>query len=610
MPGRVDRHLRRPLGRRRQPGGVRARPLPDISNDHDINGERRGYQGITIPKAKRASGVRGGILEMDEPEHRIYRTVLNPYLSPAAVKRWVPFIDEVVRACLDEKIEDGRIDFVDDLANIVPAVLTLAMLGIPLKNWAIYSEPVHASVYTPEHSPDIDKIVAMHRQMGLDLLTNMVEIRENPRPGMVNALLQLRIDGEPAPDLEILGNLGLVIGGGFDTTTALTAHALEWLSQHPDERERLSRERDTLLDSATEEFLRYYTPAPGDGRTFSDDVELEGTQFKEGERLWMSWAMANRDPSVFHDPNEIVLDRNGNRHFSFGLGVHRCIGSNVARTVFKSMLTAVLDRMPDYVCDPDGTVHYETIGVIQGMRNLPATFTPGRRLGRGSGRDPGEAPADLRRAGTGPAHHRAQGNRSHRLNDSPRRYLTWQYQASPRLGGLYSAEPGLVETNGRAGREVVDAEHSVDGSRGGAVSGCPRRDAVRKLRSGDTARPRPLVAMGIRPCEPVHPAIASTCRPIPGPTAKRHLLRRRTSGQWPLHDDRRRARRCALHGLLPAVARHVHLGCGDAHRFGGIPPSTPAVVARRAAPTPGRSRLVRYLRSAFSGWAGRALAGR
>jgi cytochrome P450 len=211
----------------------------------------------------------------------------------------------------------------------------------------------------------------------------MVEIRQNPRPGIVNGLIQLRIDGEPAPDLEIMGNLGLVIGGGFDTTTALTAHSMEWLSQHPDQRERLSRERDTLLDSATEEFLRYYTPAPGDGRTFSDDVEVEGTQFKEGERLWISWAMANRDPSVFSDPNEIVLDRKGNRHFSFGLGVHRCIGSNVARTVFKSMLTAVLDRMPDYVCDPEGTVHYETIGVIQGMRHLPATFTPGSRLGAG-----------------------------------------------------------------------------------------------------------------------------------------------------------------------------------------------------------------------------------
>ena len=77
---------------------------PHISNDHDVNGERRGYQGITIPA--KPIPLRAGILEMDPPEHRTYRGVLNPYLSPAAVKRWEPFIDEVVRASIDEKIED------------------------------------------------------------------------------------------------------------------------------------------------------------------------------------------------------------------------------------------------------------------------------------------------------------------------------------------------------------------------------------------------------------------------------------------------------------------------------------------------------------------------
>src|ERR1700712_3862844 len=237
---------------------------PVISNDHDLHGERNGYQGITIPRAQRATVVRGGILEMDEPEHSTYRGALNPYLSPAAIKRWVPFVDEITRAALDEKIETGHIDFVDDLANIVPAVLTLAMMGIELDKWKIYSEPAHASVSTPEHSPDAPRVAEMNRQMGIDLITTMMAIRENPRPGLVNALLELRIDGEPAPDLEILGNLGLVIGGGFDTTTALTAHSLEWLSEHPDQRELLSRERDTLLNPATQEFLRFYTPPPAE----------------------------------------------------------------------------------------------------------------------------------------------------------------------------------------------------------------------------------------------------------------------------------------------------------------------------------------------------------
>ena len=125
-----------------------------------MNGERRGYQGITIPTPE-GRQFQGGFLEMDPPEQRHYRQVLNPYLSPAAVSRWIPFVDEVVRACLDEKIETGRIDFVDDLANIVPAVLTLAMMGIPLENWAIYCEPVHAAVYTPPDSPDMPRVREM-----------------------------------------------------------------------------------------------------------------------------------------------------------------------------------------------------------------------------------------------------------------------------------------------------------------------------------------------------------------------------------------------------------------------------------------------------------------
>jgi cytochrome P450 len=255
------------------------------------------------------------------------------------------------------------------------------MLGIPLERWSLYSEPTHAAVYTPPNSPEMARVREMQGALFGDLAAEMAKIRETPRPGLIDALLRAEINGGKPSDLELLGVLALIIGGGFDTTTSLTAHALEWLSEHPDERERLSRERETLLNAATEEFLRFYTPAPGDGRTFSEDCEIAGTRFKEGERVWLSWAMANRDAAVFPEPDEIDLERKGNRHHSFGLGIHRCIGSNVARAVFKSMITQVLDRMPDFACDPEGTVHYETIGVIQGMRKLPATFTPGPRLG-------------------------------------------------------------------------------------------------------------------------------------------------------------------------------------------------------------------------------------
>jgi cytochrome P450 len=360
-----------------------ARSAEYLSNDSDPNNERRGYVGVRIPHPEE-NRLTGGFLEMDPPKQRYYRQLLNPYLSPAAVNRWVPVADELIRASLDEKIESGRIDFVDDLANIVPAVLTMAMLGIPLKQWTTYVEPIHATMYTPPESPEMPRLMQLQVEMFNELLAQITEARSKPeRPGMINALTHSEINGQFPDDMEILGVLFLLLGGGFDTTTALTAHTLEWLSEHPADRTRLSQERATLLDTATEEFLRFFTPAPGDGRTISTDCEIAGASFKEGDRLWLSWAISNRDPEVFANPNEIDMARTGNRHHSFGLGIHRCIGSNMARMVFKRMVTAVLDRMPDFVCDPATTVHYETIGVIQGMRHLPATFTPGPRIGDG-----------------------------------------------------------------------------------------------------------------------------------------------------------------------------------------------------------------------------------
>ncbi|MCX4831287.1 cytochrome P450 [Streptomyces sp. NBC_01016] len=360
-----------------------ARSADKLSNDHDVNNERRGYQGITIPAPAQGQGFRGGFLEMDPPEQRHYRQALNPYLSPAAVQRWIPFLDELIRACLDERIESGEIDFVEDLANPVPAVFTLAMMGIPLKKWQLYNEPAHAGVYTPPNSPDRERVRELHIAMMTDIAEHMNTIRATPRPGLVDAVVNADVGDTKPSDMDLLGVLALLIGGGFDTTTALTGRSLEWLSQHPEERERLSRERAKLLDPATEEFLRYFTPAVGDGRTVAEDCALAGQEFKEGDRVWLSWAMANRDPSVFPDPNHVDLERKGNRHQAFGLGIHRCIGSNVARVVFKRMLSHVLDRMPDYVCAAEGTVHYDSVGIINGMRHLPATFTPGKRLGPG-----------------------------------------------------------------------------------------------------------------------------------------------------------------------------------------------------------------------------------
>ena len=362
-----------------------ARRAEVLSNDADIHGQRKGYKGINIPAPPNEGRTTiGGFLEMDPPRQQHYRKALNAYLSPAAVARWQPIVDEITRACIDDVIETGKIDFVEDLANLVPAVMTMGILGVPLNEYLPFVEPSHSSIYTSPDDPAIERVRETQVEMGMAMFGALAAIRENENPGLIDALVKVDLGAETAPDdMELIGVIALLIGGGFDTTTALTAHSLEWLSEHPDQKDRLKGAFSDLIDSATEEFLRFYTPAQGDGRTISADVEIEGVEFKEGDRVWLSWAMANRDPEVFDDPNEIILDRTGNRHSSFGLGVHRCIGSNVARAIFKTMVRHVLERMPDFVCDPAGAVHYDTTGVINGMKHLPATFTPGKRLGPG-----------------------------------------------------------------------------------------------------------------------------------------------------------------------------------------------------------------------------------
>jgi cytochrome P450 len=356
-----------------------ARRADVLSNDHDPDGERQGYQGIGIPPA---TDRQGGFLEMDPPEQREYRRVLNPYLSPTAVARWKPMVDDLACACLNERIAEGRIDFVEDLANVVPAIVTMAVLGLPLRDWHVYCEPTHAFVYTHPESPDMPRVRQLQNQMTSRMYDSVRARRGERVPGVIDGLLQSTICGQPPTDDDVLGVLGLLIGGGFDTTTALTSHALEWLSQNPAERIRLREALDTLIDPATEEFLRFFTPAVGDARTVTQDCEIAGVNLREGDRIWLSWAMANRDPAMFPEPDQIQLDRKGNRHYSFGLGIHRCIGSNLARMMFKSMLSAVLDRIPDYHCVPGAADHYDTVGVINGMKHLPATFTPATPAGR------------------------------------------------------------------------------------------------------------------------------------------------------------------------------------------------------------------------------------
>ena len=338
------------------------------------------YKGISIPYVRSDYG--GGFLEMDPPDQLAYRRILNPFLAPAAVLAWEPMVRELTNACIDDIIETGQGDFVEQIVNVVPAILTMAMIGMPLADWEIFNEPAHATIYTPPDSPDRPRVDELSMQMAMRCFEHLGNARTSPRPGIMKALLEAEINGQPLPEINIMGTLMLVIGGGFDTTTALTSNVWRYLAEHPQDKARLQAD-PVLWDTATEEFLRFFSPSQGTARSITQDCEVAGYQFSKGDRALVSFSMPNRDPKHFEDPNTIKLDRFPNRHAAFGLGNHRCIGSNLARMQFKAIMQESLQRIPEYEIDYDHLERYETIGTINGNKNMPMTFPSGERSGEG-----------------------------------------------------------------------------------------------------------------------------------------------------------------------------------------------------------------------------------
>jgi cytochrome P450 len=332
--------------------------------------------GATIP----SSPLRQVPIEMDPPEFFAYRKLLNARFSPAAARAREPFLREATTSRIDQVIEAGHADLVRDIANPVPAILTLELLGLPQDDWQNFSDVAHQIVHTLPGTPEND--AATTRFLGVvgDIAEAITHRRTSPGDDLISLLATAEIDGEPLTDQRLMEMITLVILGGVDTTGSLIGSALEWLARHPGERDRLRADPE-LLPQATEEFLRYFSPIPGLARTVTRPCTLGGQEFEAGERLFLSWSSANYDEDVFDDPGRIVLDRFPNRHQAFGLGIHRCIGSNFARAEFRIVVEEVLRRLPDYAIDTAAAEPYPSIGIVNGWVTLPATFTPGPREG-------------------------------------------------------------------------------------------------------------------------------------------------------------------------------------------------------------------------------------
>jgi len=306
-------------------------------------------------------------INLDPPDHTPRRRLLLPFFGPKAVRDWEAPIREICGGLLDRLEGRTEADGAREYAQEVPGEITARMLGVPSEDTPQFRQWLHELL---EVGPTDTGVAKAATEAMLDYLQRLVaERRAGPAGGdMVSYLLDQRIDDEVLTDDEIVRTLFLVLIAGIDTTWSAIGLSLEHLATHPEDRRRLVVD-PSLLPTAVEEFLRMYSPVFV-ARVTTEDTEVGGCPVPHGDWTVLAYPSANRDPDAFEQADEFVIDRQINRHSAFGLGVHRCLGSNLARLEMQIALEMWLERIPEFTLSDPGAITYSA-GHIRGPRRLP-----------------------------------------------------------------------------------------------------------------------------------------------------------------------------------------------------------------------------------------------
>jgi cytochrome P450 len=310
-------------------------------------------------------------ISSDPPFHHGARRLLLPAFSPKAVAVLEPFTREYCNELLDAVDGKDLIDAAVDYAQHIPVRVIAKMLGFPPEDADTFRMFVHNAL----EGVDLPVEKRMENFGLLDeyLRAQVEDHIANPRDDLTTFLLNAEMDGQPLNAEHVGGTIALLLIAGIDTTWSAIGASLWHLAKTPADRERLASE-PALMPFAVEEFLRAYAPVTM-ARLVKDDFEFNGCPMKANEWVLLPFPAANRDPEVFENPDEVVIDRVENRHAAFGLGIHRCAGSNLARMEMQVAIEVWMDRFGDRftLADPDAVTW--SGGQVRGPRQLPIALT-------------------------------------------------------------------------------------------------------------------------------------------------------------------------------------------------------------------------------------------
>ena len=327
------------------------------------------------------TGPAGQMIDLDDPQHKQRRKLVNRGFTVKRVLDQEPLIREIIESLVDDVCERGSCEFIGEVAAWLPLKVIGHSLGFAESDQAkllVWSDDLMRALGAPDPSL-MGRAMEAFVEYSSYIAGIIADRRENPGgDDLVSVLVDAEIDGDRLDDHALIAETLLILIGGDETTRHVISGGLYQLLKHPDQWEALRGDR-SLMDGAIEEMLRWVSPIKNMARTAVEDVEVGGKTISAGQKLLLLYPSANRDAERFPDPFTFDIRRTPNEHLAFGNGPHFCLGNALARLELKVTFNVLLDRLPDLRLAADREPAHRPANFVSGYESMPVVFTPTKR---------------------------------------------------------------------------------------------------------------------------------------------------------------------------------------------------------------------------------------
>ena len=323
-------------------------------------------------------------INMDDPEHKRRRGLVNRGFTPRRLAEHQDRVREICDWLIDSVCERGECDFVSEIAAPLPLVMIGDMLGMPKEDFGTllrWSEDMLQATSATATEAQLQSANVAAGEYFTYITGAMEERRRAPTEDLVSLLVHGEIDGERLSDEEIAHESLLILVGGDETTRHVITEGALALMEHPDQARKLIEDPGRIR-VAVEEFLRWVSPIKNMNRTATRDVELHGETIHEGDKVLLLYPAANRDERAFDAPDVFDVERSPNDHVAYGgYGPHHCLGASLARLELRILFERLLARLPDLELASTEPLRRRPSNFISGIEAMPVRFAPSSPLG-------------------------------------------------------------------------------------------------------------------------------------------------------------------------------------------------------------------------------------